>query len=134
VFSLGVVTLEMVDGQPPWANCSGMQAMVKIMREGVGELKHPEWMSDNLQAFVKRCTHMNPDDRPTSHELLEDSFLATVSNGVSDLSGSLENLQEFVDAGRESAKRRKENEKDEEEDSDSDSSDVEQGHDVIPTW
>lgn len=52
-----------------------LKALFLITTQGRPKFKYPEKMSDSYQDFVKLCTNMKPQDRPTCSELLKHPFL-----------------------------------------------------------
>jgi len=51
IWSLGVMVIEMVDGEPPLFDCPQLQAMKMIRDDPVPSLQHPE----NVRACVCDC-------------------------------------------------------------------------------
>jgi len=77
VWSLGVMALEMVEGEPPYMNETMLKALFKIAKEGIPPFKNPELMSDQLKSFIKACCTMDPLTRPSSTDMLKHPFLKT---------------------------------------------------------
>merc|ERR1712137_1068781 len=58
IWSLGMMVMEMYEGQPPYMNEAEM--------------------SDEIKDFISRCTRMSAADRPSAEELLKHPFLQNV--------------------------------------------------------
>eukprot|EP01087_Luapelamoeba_hula_P001046 TRINITY_DN1079_c0_g2_i2.p1 TRINITY_DN1079_c0_g2~~TRINITY_DN1079_c0_g2_i2.p1 ORF type:complete len:950 (-),score=193.52 TRINITY_DN1079_c0_g2_i2:107-2956(-) len=75
VWSLGIMAMEMVEGEPPYMNESMLRALFLIATKGPPDFKNPDSMSEDLKDFIRMCTIMEPDDRPSSSDLLMHPFL-----------------------------------------------------------
>ncbi|XP_022108668.1 serine/threonine-protein kinase PAK 4-like [Acanthaster planci] len=77
IWSLGIMVMEMVDGEPPFFNEPPLQAMRRIRDMPPPKLKNPHKASPRLQGFVERMLVRDPTQRATAFELLEHPFLRT---------------------------------------------------------
>lgn len=75
IWSLGIMVLECVDGEPPYMELPALKALLLIVSQGVPEFKDPDLMSEEVKDFIRACTRMNPDDRPKANDLLSHEFL-----------------------------------------------------------
>ena len=76
VWSLGMMVMEMFEGQPPYFDePSTMRALFLIVSKGRPPYKDEGAMSDEIKDFIAQCTKLKPDERPTCAELLEHPFL-----------------------------------------------------------
>ncbi|KAL6054967.1 Serine/threonine-protein kinase 36 [Balamuthia mandrillaris] len=75
VWSLGVMAVETVEGEPPYMRESMLKALFLIAKEGIPPFKNPEGMSDALQDFIHQCTIMEAAERPSSSDMLSHPFL-----------------------------------------------------------
>ena len=86
IWSLGIMAIEMVEGEPPYLNenpirvtiLSGKaknQALWLIATTGTPQVQQPEQLSSTFRAFLARCLEVDPDKRPSAEALLQDSFL-----------------------------------------------------------
>eukprot|EP01087_Luapelamoeba_hula_P002242 TRINITY_DN1193_c0_g1_i1.p1 TRINITY_DN1193_c0_g1~~TRINITY_DN1193_c0_g1_i1.p1 ORF type:complete len:749 (+),score=123.85 TRINITY_DN1193_c0_g1_i1:409-2655(+) len=75
VWSLGVMAMEMVEGEPPYMNESMLKALFKIAKEGIPPFRDPDSMSGELKDFIKKCCVMDQEQRPTAAMMLQHPFL-----------------------------------------------------------
>ncbi|KAL6054228.1 signal transducing kinase of the PAK [Balamuthia mandrillaris] len=75
VWSLGIMAIEMFEGEPPYMNESMLRALFLIASKGCPEFKNPAAMSEEFKDFIHQCTIMEPEDRPSSTDLLSHPFL-----------------------------------------------------------
>jgi len=78
IWSLGIMALEMVDGQPPYMEAPPLRALFLIVSKGRPDFKNPDLMSPEFKHFVQQCTISSVDERPTSNELLKHPFFRQV--------------------------------------------------------
>jgi len=84
VWSLGIMALEMAEGEPPYINESMLRALFLIASKGCPDFRNPESMSEEFKDFIRQCTVMDAEQRPSSTQLLSHPFLA-MSGPPSDL-------------------------------------------------
>lgn len=75
IWSLGIMAIEMVDGEPPYLNENPLRALYLIATTGTPQLQHPEALSDALQDFLKKCLDAEADTRPQAAEIIEHPFI-----------------------------------------------------------
>jgi hypothetical protein len=75
IWSLGIMTLEMIDGEPPYMDQDPIKALYLIATIGSPEIKNPQELSPPLRDFLDVCLKLKPEDRPSAAELLEHEFL-----------------------------------------------------------
>ncbi|KAI9305895.1 kinase-like domain-containing protein, partial [Cunninghamella echinulata] len=80
IWSLGVMMMEMAQGDPPYIEYPPLRAVFLIASNGVPELDPSSTWSDSFKDFVKQCTTMNPNQRPDAERLLKHPFLTMASS------------------------------------------------------
>ncbi|XP_078515907.1 serine/threonine-protein kinase PAK 6 isoform X1 [Lissotriton helveticus] len=75
IWSLGIMVIEMVDGEPPYFSDSPVQAM-KSLRDGPPpKMKNAYKISPVLRDFLERMLTKDATERATAQELLDHPFL-----------------------------------------------------------
>ncbi|KAJ7215124.1 kinase-like domain-containing protein [Mycena haematopus] len=75
IWSLGIVTVEMIEGEPPYLNEEPLEALNLIAANGTPTLKKPEVLSRELNRFLEVCLSVDVCSRATANELLDHEFL-----------------------------------------------------------
>ncbi|KAG5846350.1 hypothetical protein ANANG_G00114000 [Anguilla anguilla] len=75
IWSLGIMVIEMVDGEPPYFNEPPLQAMRRIRDNLPPRLKEPHKVSSVLRAFLDLMLVREPSQRAAAPELLQHPFL-----------------------------------------------------------
>ncbi|XP_061668629.1 serine/threonine-protein kinase PAK 5 isoform X4 [Syngnathoides biaculeatus] len=75
VWSLGIMVIEMVDGEPPYFNEPPLQAMRRIRDNLPPRLKESHKVSSVLRSFLDLMLVREPSQRATAQELLQHPFL-----------------------------------------------------------
>ncbi|XP_062873009.1 serine/threonine-protein kinase PAK 4 [Trichomycterus rosablanca] len=75
IWSLGIMVIEMVDGEPPYFNEPPLKAMKMIRDNLPPKLKNLHKVSPILKGFLDRMLVRDPAQRATAQELLKHPFL-----------------------------------------------------------
>jgi len=75
IWSLGIMVMEMAEGEPPYMEFPPLRALFLITTKGIPALKEPENWSSEFKDFVSQCLIKDPNLRPSAEALLQHSFL-----------------------------------------------------------
>lgn len=90
VWLLGIMTIEMIEGEPPYLNEEPLKALYLIATNGTPKLKKPELLSNLIKKFLSICLCVDVRYRATTDELLEHSFIQHKLGLIEELSLLLE--------------------------------------------
>lgn len=75
VWSLGIMTIEMIEGEPPYLDEEPLKALYLIATKGTPDLADPEASSPELRDFLAKCLAVDPEKRSSAKDLLSHPFL-----------------------------------------------------------
>lgn len=85
IWSLGIMTIEMIEGEPPYLNETPLRALYLIATNGTPKLKEPEALSYDMRKFLAWCLLVDFNKRADADQLLADKFIQEADD-VSSLS------------------------------------------------
>ena len=90
VWSLGIMTIEMIEGEPPYLNEEPLKALYLIATNGTPKLRKPEILSNTIKRFLSICLCVDVRFRALTEELLHHPFIQDKSGNVEELAPLLE--------------------------------------------
>ncbi|KAI1901696.1 hypothetical protein AGOR_G00037050 [Albula goreensis] len=131
IWSLGITSIEMAEGKPPYADIHPMRAIFMIPTNPPPTFRKPEQWTDDFTDFVKKCLVKNPEQRATATQLLQHSFIKN-AKPVSILRDLITEAMEIKTKRHQEQQRELEEEEEEEENSQDEEVEVD-SHTMVKT-
>ncbi|CAF1003024.1 unnamed protein product [Brachionus calyciflorus] len=96
IWSLGILIIEMIDGEPPYLHETPLKALYLIAANGKPSVKEESKsrLSKELVHFLDRCLEVDPEKRADTKELLAHPFIAKAGS-LSDLEPNIRAVKEI---------------------------------------
>ncbi|XP_071083467.1 serine/threonine-protein kinase PAK 1-like [Haliotis cracherodii] len=75
IWSMGIMIIEMLEGEPPYLNETPLKAIFRIATIGKPEIKNEGKLSEELRSFLHACLEVDVEKRANASDLLEHAFL-----------------------------------------------------------
>ncbi|KAG6909023.1 Serine/threonine-protein kinase smu1 [Tephrocybe rancida] len=98
IWSLGIMAIEMIEGEPPYLNQNPLKALYLIATNGTPTIANPENLSTVFTDYLAKCLEVDAEKRPNATQLLQHPFFK--------LSEPLRTLAPLIKAAREIAKNK----------------------------
>ncbi len=74
-WGLGIMTMEMMEGEPPYIDLQPLEALYKIPSTGTPLIKDRDKWSKELKSFLAHCLIVSTPQRASMKEVLAHDFL-----------------------------------------------------------
>uniref|UniRef100_T1PFP8 Myosin head n=1 Tax=Musca domestica TaxID=7370 RepID=T1PFP8_MUSDO len=95
VWALGITTIELADGKPPFYDMHPSRALFQIVRNPPPTLFKPSNWSQQLIDFIAECLEKNQENRPMMVEMVEHPFLNELFDNDDEMRNDISELLEL---------------------------------------
>ncbi|KAG9027111.1 signal transducing kinase of the PAK [Tulasnella sp. JGI-2019a] len=97
IWSLGIMAIEMVEGEPPYLNQNPLKALYLIATNGTPTIANPELLSPLFKNYLAMTLEVDAEKRPDAAQLLQHTFFTKAE--------PLRTLAPLIKAARETSKK-----------------------------
>ncbi|KAF8309300.1 Pkinase-domain-containing protein [Clavulina sp. PMI_390] len=98
IWSLGIMAIEMVEGEPPYLNQNPLKALYLIATNGTPKINNADALSAVFKDYLAKCLEVDVDKRPDAATLLQHPFFSKAE--------PLRTLTPLIKAAREQASKK----------------------------
>lgn len=92
IWSLGIMAIEMLEGEPPYLNENPLRALYLIATNGTPKIKDWDKLSSVFRDYLQACLTVDAEKRPNAEQLLRHEFFK-YSAKLSSLSGMIKSAR-----------------------------------------